>query len=113
MLIVAKNNGDPGRVVDFKALNDICDRKTHHTLSPFQVASSVPPNKYMTLCNAWNGYHSVGVHEDDRQYFTFITEFGRYRYKAVPQGWIASGDAYTYRYDDIAGRSAEGPPNRQ
>ena len=101
MLIVPKNNGDPRRVVDFKALNDVCERQTHHTPSPFQVASTVPPNKLMTTADAWNGYHSIEVHEQDRHYFTFITEFGRYRYRAVPQGWIASGDAYTYRYDNI------------
>ena len=30
-----------------------------------------------------------------------MTPWGRYRYKVTPQGYIASGDAYTRRYDDI------------
>ena len=32
---------------------------------------------------------------------TFITPWGRYRYKTAPQGYIASGDGYTRRYDEI------------
>ena len=32
---------------------------------------------------------------------TFITEWGRYRYCRAPQGYHASGDAYTRRFDDI------------
>ena len=30
-----------------------------------------------------------------------MTPWGRFRYKVAPQGYIASGDAYTKRYDDI------------
>ena len=29
---------------------------------------------------------------------TFITLWGRFRYKTTPQGYLASGDAYTHRY---------------
>merc|ERR1712082_1514 len=101
MLVVPKHNGEPGRVVDFKALNNVCYRQTHHTRSPFSVATSVPANMLMTTADAWNGYHSVRVHPDDVNYFTFITENGRYRYLKVPQGWNAAGDAYTYRYDNV------------
>ena len=32
--------------------------------------------------------------------FTFITPWGRYRYKTAPQGYIASGDWYTRRYGE-------------
>ena len=32
---------------------------------------------------------------------TFVTPFGRYRYKVLPQGFLASNDAYCERYDKI------------
>ncbi len=51
--------------------------------------------------DAWNGYHSVPIREEDRHLTTFITPWGRYRYKTAPQGYIASGDGYTRRYDEI------------
>ena len=101
MLVVPKHNGEPRRVVDFKALNDVCARQTHHTKSPFNVVSDVPANMFMSVADAWNGYHSVRVHPADVDIFTFITEYGRYRYLKVPQGWLAAGDAYTYRYQAI------------
>ena len=49
----------------------------------------------------WNGYHSVPLHPDDRHLTTFITPWGRYRYLVAPQGYIASGDGYSRRYDEI------------
>ena len=74
--------------------------ETHHTQSPFHQARSVPQGK-KTVFDAWNGYHSVPLHPDDRHYTTFITPWGCYRYHMAPQGYIASGDGYTRRYDKI------------
>ena len=101
MVICAKKNGEPRRTVDFQALNRHAMRETHHTQSPFHQARSVPSNKRKTVLDAWNGYHSVPLRAEDRHYTTFITPWGRYRYKTAPQGYIASGDGYTRRYDEI------------
>ena len=43
----------------------------------------------------------MDLRKEDREFTTFITPWGRYRYIAAPQGWLASGDAYTHRYDLI------------
>lgn len=32
---------------------------------------------------------------------TYITPWGRYRYRKLPQGFLTAGDAYTDRYDRI------------
>ena len=47
------------------------------------------------------GFHSLPLHIDDRHYTTFITPWGRYRYRVVTQGYISSGDAYTRRFDEL------------
>ena len=101
MVICAKKNGKPRRTVDFQPLNTHATRETHHTQSPFHQARSVPANKKKTVLDAWNGYHSVPIREEDRHLTTFITPWGRYRYKTAPQGYIVSGDGYTRRYDAI------------
>ena len=101
MVICAKQNGTPRRTIDFQPLNIHATRETHHTQSPFHQARSVPQGKKKTVFDAWNGYHSVPLHPDDRHYTTFITPWGRYRYRTAPQGYIASGDGYTRRYDEI------------
>ena len=101
MVVCAKKNGESRRTVDFQALNIHATRETHHTPSPFHQARSVPHNKRKTVFDAWNGYHTVPIHRADRYLTTFITPWGRYRYKTAPQGYIASGDGYTRRYDEL------------
>ena len=68
------------RTVDFQPLNTHATWETHHTQSPFHQAISVPHGKKKTVFDAWNGYHSVPLHKDDRHYTTFITPGCRYRY---------------------------------
>ena len=76
-------------------------RETHHTPTPFQLASSVPPNMLKTLLDAWNGYHALPLTEKASNALMFITEWGRYRPLTAPQGFHGSGDGYTKRTDDI------------
>ena len=102
MVICAKKNGKPRRTVDLQPLNKFATRETHHTLSPFYQAHQVPRNTKKTVFDAWSGYHSLPLHKDDRHLTSFITPWGRYRYKTAPQGYIASGDGYSRRFDEIA-----------
>ena len=101
MVICAKKNGKPRQTVDFQALNLHAKRETHHTHSPFHQASSIPGGTKTTVFDCWNGYHSVPLHPDDHHLTTFITPWGRYRYKTTPQGYIASGDGYSRRFAEI------------
>lgn len=101
MVVVGKKDGSPRRTVDLQPLNDATYRETHHTPSPFNQASVVPPNTKKTVLDAWNGYHSLALAPNARDATTFITEWGRYRYLSAPQGFHAAGDAYTRRFDDI------------
>lgn len=105
MVVTAKKNGEPRRTVDLQSLNRHATRETHYTSSPFHQARIVPHGTKKTVIDAWNGYHSVPLHQDDRHYTTFITPWGRYRYCVAPQGYIASGDGYTRRYDEILSNS--------
>ena len=101
MVICSKKCGRCRRTVDFQALNRHACRETHHTPSPYQLAREVPCNTKKTTFDAWNGYHSIKLHKSDHHFTTFNTPWGRYRYLRCPQGYIASGDAYTRRYDEI------------
>ena len=101
MVICAKKNGKPRRTVDLQALNAHATRETHHTQSPFHQARAVPSNKKKSVFDCWNGYHSIPLYEGDRHLTTFITPWGRMRYRVAPQGYIASGDAYSRRLDEI------------
>ena len=68
MVICAKKNGSLRRTIDFQPLNVHATRETHHTQSPFHQAQSVPQGMKKTVFDAWNGYHSVNLHHEDRHY---------------------------------------------
>ena len=61
-------------------------------------AMSIPSNTIKTCCDAWNGYHSVPLHEESRKYTIFLTPWGRYWYLVAPQGHNCAGDGYTHQY---------------
>ena len=108
MVIVGKANEEPRRVVDFQPLNAHAIRETPHTKSPYHQARSVPKKMKKSVFDAWNGYHSVPLHPDDTHFTNFIMPWGRYRYLTAPQGYKASGDGYTARFD----RLTEGIKNK-
>ncbi|XP_052760759.1 uncharacterized protein LOC128203366 [Mya arenaria] len=101
MVVTGKADGTPRRTVDLQPQNRHSVRQTHHVPSPFHLADRVPQGMKKTVTDAWNGYHSVPIREEDRHFTTFITPWGRYRYKVAPQGFMASGDAYNQRFDAI------------
>ena len=101
MVITAKKNGKPRRTVDMQHLKEATLRETHYTQTPFDIVSATPCGTLKTVLDAWNGYHAVPLAESAKDATTFITEWGRYRYCRAPQGFHASGDAYTRRFDDI------------
>ena len=76
-------------------LNTQCLCGAHHTLSPFQAASSIPPNTWKTILDAVDGYHTITLNRDSQPLITFITEWSKYMYLFLPQGYLGSGDAYT------------------
>ena len=101
MVVTRKHNGKPRRTVDLSPLNKFCQRETHASESPSHLARRIPSNVWKTVCDAWNGYHSVPLRECDRYLTTFITPFGRFRYRRAPQGFLSSGDGYNRRFAAI------------
>ena len=100
MVVVGKKNGQPRRTVDFQRLNAACQRETHHTPVPFDMVSSVPPHTYKTVADAFWGFHQVELDQESRRLTTFITPWGRYRYRRTPMGHCSASDAYTRRFDE-------------
>ena len=101
MVVTRKNDGKPRRTVDLSPLNKWCKRETHNSESPFHLARRIPRGTWKTVADAWNGYHSVPLRESDRHLTTFVTPFGRWRYKRAPQGFLSSGDGYNRRFEAI------------
>ena len=78
MVVAAKKDGTPRRTVDLQELNKATLRETHHTPSPFNLVSTIPPHTRKTVMDPWNGYHSLPLFENTRDTTIFITEWGRF-----------------------------------
>ena len=100
IVITTKADGIPRRTVDLQSLNRHSVRETHHIIPPAQQARAMPAGQWKTVMDAWNGFHSIEISEEDR-HKTTLTDEGRFRNKRAPMGFLASQDAYTARYDAI------------
>ena len=101
MVVVPKKHGGPRRTVDYQKLNTSCLRETHHTPTPFNLVSGIPQHAYKTTADAHNGFHQSELDEESSKLTTFITQWGRYRYRRTPMGLCSSTDAYTRKFDDV------------
>ena len=66
LVIATKKNGSPRRTVDLQALNAASVRQTHHTRNPYHLAREIPVYTKKSTFDAWNRYHSVPLHSDDK-----------------------------------------------
>ena len=101
MVVTHKQDGSPRRTVDLFLLNKFCKRETNSAETPFHLARRSPRNTWKTVTDAWNGYHSVSLCEENRHLTTFKTTFRRLRYTRVPQGLLSAGDGYNWRFSTI------------
>ena len=66
MITPPKKNGEPRRTVDLSDLNKGCKRQTHHTKSPYHLASEVPRHMKKTCLDTWNGFQSVELEKKSK-----------------------------------------------
>ena len=48
-----------------------------------------------------DGYHAIPLDEASKPLATFNSECSQYHYPQLPQGYLASGDDYTWRYNEL------------
>ena len=58
-----KHDSSPHRTVDLSPLNKYYKREIYAAKSPFYLAHCIPKDTWKTVIDAWNGYHSIPLHE--------------------------------------------------
>ena len=101
MCITRKHNGEPRRTVDMRKLNEATIRQPNPSDSPYNQAMTIPSDWWKTCLDAWEGFSQVPLRESDWPLTTFITPWGRYRYRVATQGSNIAGDGYTHRFDKV------------
>lgn len=95
LVAVPKPNGGVRITTDLSKLNAQVARPAHPSPTPFQAIRSISPQaKFFTTIDALCGYWQIPLAEEDQHLTTFITPYGRYRYRRGPMGFAATGDAF-------------------
>ena len=100
IVVVPKPAGGIRMTVDLTKLNSQVHRTVHNAKTPQDAVSEIVHGaKFFTVCDAVKGYWQLELHEDSRDLTTFLTPWGRFRYKRAPMGFISTGDSYNFRGD--------------
>ena len=109
MVIQPKKNGKARRTVDLSGLSKASRHESHHSRSPAEIVQSVPAGMLKTTLDCVDGFHGVELDPADRHKTTFATEWGLYRYKRLPQGYLSSTDSYAKHTEAIMETCPEKP----
>ena len=97
-----KKNGAVRLCVDLKKLNQHIVRERWLSPTPLEVVSSLPKNaRFFTTVDAVKGYHQIPLNEASQALTTFITPFGRYKFKRAPFGISSISEHYNRRMYEI------------
>ena len=109
VVLVDKKGTDEKRLtVDLTKLNRQVETVQHPSRTVKDAIESIKRgSKFFTTLDAKNGYFQVPLEEESRPLTTFATQWGRYRFCRVPQGYVSSGDEYNQRTD----AAFDGVPN--
>jgi len=100
MVVISKPRGGVRITVDLTHLNSQVKRPIHHAKTPFDAVSEIVEGaRFFTVCDAVKGYWQVDLEPESRQFTTFYTPWGRFRFKRAPMGFISTGDSYNWRGD--------------
>ena len=97
---VMKSNGEVRPVVDLQGLNEYVQRPIHPFPAVRDIIANIPSGtNWFAVFDCKHGYWQIELDEESKSKTTFLTEFGRYRYRRAPMGLTSSGDEFCRRTD--------------
>ena len=107
MVPIRKKNGSVRICVDFKQLNAAVKRP--HCMLPNleDIAPKLSGSQYFSTLDASGGFFQIPLDDDSSFLTTFITPFGKYRFKRVPMGISLGPEVFQTEMEEILG-SLEG-----
>lgn len=103
MVPVRKKNGSVRICVDFKQLNAAVKRP--HCMLPNleDIAPKLEGSQYFSTLDASGGFFQIPLDDDSSFLTTFITPFGKYRFRRVPMGISLGPEVFQTKMEEILG----------
>ncbi|GFO35007.1 Pol polyprotein [Plakobranchus ocellatus] len=98
---VPKPNGQVRICVDYKRLNRQIKRPNHMIPILEDIAPKMVGAKFFSTLDAAGGFHQIALDEKSSYLTTFITPYGRYRYKRLSMGISLGPEALQNKMEEI------------
>ena len=102
IVVVPKANKEDIRIcVDFTKLNSSVKREIYSMPSVEETLSKISEGKVFSKLDAKSGFHQIELDETSSELTTFVTPFGRYKYKRLPYGICSAPEYFQKKMDTI------------
>lgn len=89
--------------VDFRKLNISLKREIFHIPTFDELSVKLAGVKIFSKLDAASGFFQIPLEETSRNYTTFLTPFGRYRFKRMPMGINTAPEIYQRKMFELLG----------
>ena len=96
-----KPGGGVRITVDFSRLNEFIIREKYQQSAVDECLAKIGPARVFSKIDANKSYFQIKLSEDSKHLTTFITPFGRYRFKRLPMGLSSSSEYYQARMSQL------------
>ena len=101
MVPVLKKNGSVRICADFKKLNLAVKRERYPIPALEDLLHKLNGAKYFSKLDATSGFYQIPLEDESSKLTTFITPFGRYRYKRLPFGISSAPEIFQRTMEHI------------
>ena len=101
MVPVLKKNGSVRICADFKKLNLAVKRERYPIPALEDLLHKLNGAKYFSKLDATSGFYQIPLENESSKLTTFITPFGRYRYKRLPFGISSAPEIFQRTMEHI------------
>jgi hypothetical protein len=94
-VVMVKKKNDKWRMcTGFTDLNKCCPKDDFLLSKMDKVVDSAAGSEIMALLDYFSGYHQIWLHKEDEEKTSFITPFGIYYYRRMPEGLKNAGPTF-------------------
>ncbi|KAL8616804.1 hypothetical protein ACOMHN_017841 [Nucella lapillus] len=101
IVVVPKSSGDVRLCIDLTKLNKHVKREIYAMPSVEETLSKIAQGNIFSKLDANSGFHQIKLDEESSQLTTFITPYGRYRFKRLPYGISSAPEYFQKKMDHI------------
>ena len=96
-----KEDGSLRLTIDYRKVNNATLPDPYPLPRIDDIIARLAKNKFFSKIDLANGYYQIKMHKDSIKFTTFISEFGKHEYLAMPMGLKNAGSTFQRMMDRV------------